>query len=359
MERHTLIRIPTILIVLVMILLSACSGVRQADQTVVVLTTTISSIQPTVTLPLTLKPTSTIPPTQTAVPTDTALPPTVTPTPSPTSWVPLSGSGGGVLAFVAEHGGIPGIYVMNADGSDQRLVTDQFDTNPAWSPDGNKLAFTNRHGDEIKIYVIDLATGKLEPFTRTKRSPSEPDWSPDGKRIAYIDNPAHPGIDYELFVINADGSSPRQLTDSPGYQMYASPDWSPDGSRLSVASDQNGNYDIYLIDPDGRNLQQLTFTQADERSPAWSPDGTRIAFESNRVGNWEIYVMNRDGSNVQRLTDDPGGELAPAWSPDGTMLAFQTKRDGNWEIYIMSADGSNLIRVTNNDWKDAEPAWKP
>ena len=108
-----------------------------------------------------------------------------------------------------------------------------------------------------------------------------------------------------------------------------------------------------------RSLEQLTFEETVDYYPDWSPDGTRIAFESNRDGNWEIYVMNHDGSDVQRLTDDPGNDLMPAWSPDGSLLAFQTDRDGNWEIYLMSADGSNPIRVTNNDWKDSEPVWKP
>jgi Tol biopolymer transport system component len=359
MPKYPLSRIPEILIALEMIFLSACSAARPLEQTVAVPTTPDSSSQPTATLPPTLKPTATTSPTETAIPTDTSLPAIDTPTPSPMLMPPLSGSGGGVLAFVAEQGGIPRIYLMNADGSDQSLVTDQFDTNPAWSPEGNKLAFTSHRSNTIAIYVIDLTTGKLVPFTRTKRSPSQPDWSPDGKKIAYIDNPAHPAIDYELFVINADGSNPRQLTDSAGYQTYVGPAWSPDGSRLIVTSDQNGNFDIFLIDPDGSNLQQLTFTQANERSPAWSPDGTRIAFESNRDGNWEIYVMNSDGSGVQRLTDDPGNDLAPDWSSDGSLLAFQTDRDGNWEIYLMAADGSNPTRLTNNEWKDAEPTWKP
>lgn len=357
MPKVPLISAPAFLIVLVAMLLSACSKTQLAGQTVAVQTTLDSTNHLTATLPPTLKPSATTLPTETELPTNTSLPATDTPTPS--QMPPLSGSGGGVLAFVAEQAGIPGIYLMNADGSDQRLVTDQFDTNPAWSPDGTQIAFTSHRDNTIAIYVIDLTTGKLAPFTRTKRSPSQPDWSPDGGKIAHIDNPSHPGIDYELFVINADGSNPRQLTDSAGYRYYASPDWSPDGSLLSVASDQDGNYDIFLIDPDGANLKQLTYTQAHESSPAWSPDGTRIAFESNRDGNWEIYVMNHDGSGVQRLTNDPGNDQAPAWSPDGSQLAFQTNRDGNWEIYLMGADGSNPTRVTNNNWKDTEPAWKP
>jgi Tol biopolymer transport system component len=352
MPKYTHIIKSALSMVLLALLFSACSAAQTVEPNATVQPTQEPASLPSATLPPTVEPTATNPPTETSVPTATLVP-------SPTPFPPLSGSGGGVLAFVAEHGGIPGIYLMNADGSDQRLVSDRFDVNPAWSPDGNKLAFTSHRDNTIAIYIIDLTSGELRSFSRTKRSPTQPDWSPDGERIAYIDNPAHPGIDYELFVTNSVGSTPQQLTDTAGYQTYAAPDWSPDGSRLCVASNENGNFDIFLIDPDGSNLQQLTFSDADERAPTWSPDGTRIAFESNRDGNWDIYVMNADGSDIQRITDDPGNDQAPAWSPDGSRLAFQTDRDGNWEIYLMAADGSNLIRVTDNDWKDAEPAWRP
>jgi WD40 repeat protein len=235
--------------VLLALLFSACSVAQTVEQNATVQPTQEPASLPSATLPPTVEPTATNPPTETSLPTNTAIPATDTPIPSPTPLPPLSGSGGGVLAFVAEHGGIPGVYVMNADGSDQRLVSDRFDVNPAWSPDGNKLAFTSHRDNTIAIYVIDLTSGQFAPFTRTKRSPSQPDWSPDGEQIAYIDNPAHPGIDYELFVTNPAGSTPRQLTDTAGYQTYAAPDWSPDGSRLCVASNQNGNFDIFLIDP--------------------------------------------------------------------------------------------------------------
>src|SRR5207247_660118 len=98
---------------------------------------------------------------------------------------------------------------------------------------------------------------------------------------------------------------------------------------------------------------------------AWRPDGTTIAFATNRDGNYEIYLMNPDGSAPTRLTNDTAADLDPAWSPDGRKIAFATTRDGNSEIYVMNADGSAPTRLThatpttNRLGTDAAPKWRP
>jgi Tol biopolymer transport system component len=343
------------LFILVAVILNGCgSKIVQTDAVAGTVTdslTAISTLDSEVTKTSTQLPTATV----------TLHPPTDTPqpTPTPSPMPPLSGSGGGVIAFVSELSGAPGIYIMNADGSDQRMLSDEYDTHPDWSPDGKKIAFSTRRSDVVAIYSIDLASMDVQQLTNTDRSPSAPDWSPDGKQLAIVYNPAHPGIDYELYLMSSAGGSFRQLTDSTGYQTHASPDWSPEGRRISFAADLEGNYDIYLMDPDGSNVEKLTSHVADDRSPAWSPNGHRIAFETYRDGDWEIYVMNADGSNLQRISNSPAKDLWPTWSPDGERIAFQTDRDGDWEIYVMDADGGNQQQLTYNEVKDSEPAWKP
>ena len=92
--------------------------------------------------------------------------------------------------------------------------------------------------------------------------------------------------------------------------------WSPDGSRFAFRSDRDdGNFEIYVMDVDGSNQQNLTNNHAYDWGPSWSPDGSRIVFHSYRDGNWEIYVMDADGSNQQRLTDNPAADSLPCWSP--------------------------------------------
>ena len=90
-----------------------------------------------------------------------------------------------------------------------------------------------------------------------------------------------------------------------------------------------------------------------------APDGERIAFTSRQNGNWDIYVMDTSGGNLQQLTDEPAKDWHPAWSPDGMRIAFASLRDRNWEIYTMNADGSQQQRITHNDAQDIDPTWRP
>jgi Tol biopolymer transport system component len=302
--------------------------------------------------------TSTFEPTE-IIPTSTPLPPIEIPEPSPTVWPEHSGSGGGVIAFISDRNLLPVVFLMNADGSDQRQLSANYESHPDWSPDGAKLAYASSRETVGAIYVYDLATHIEKKLTHTERSTYAPDWSPDGSMLALIHTPSHPGINYELFTIRANGAGLTALTDSISYQYYAHPDWSPDGTQIAFAVDYDETNNIYTMAPDGTDIIQLTKDAGDNFKPAWSPDGTRIAFESDRDGNREIYVMDADGSNLKQLTNHPDDDRWPSWSPDGTRIAFQTDRDGNWEIYLMDADGDNLLRLTENEAKDTEPAWRP
>ena len=131
----------------------------------------------------------------------------------------------------------------------------------------------------------------------------------------------------------------------------------PDGARIVFSSGRDGNYEIYVMNADGSNQTRLTNDQNYDYSPSWSPYGARIAFRSERDGNFEIYVMNADGSGQIRLTEDPGDDWHPSWSPDGTKIAFYSNRDGNYEFYVMNVDGSNQTRLTDDPAHDRFPAW--
>ena len=162
--------------------------------------------------------------------------------------------------------------------------------------------------------------------------------------------------DFEIWVVNADGSRQRQLTDNDS--MDISPSWSPDGSQIAFVSNREGNDEIYVMNADGGDQRRLTQTfDASESFPAWSPDGREISLDSDRDGNWEIYRMMADGSNPHRLTKDPADDWLTSWSPDGSQVVFESKRDGNYEIYVMNADGSHQQRLTTNQSHDGFPAW--
>jgi Tol biopolymer transport system component len=176
-------------------------------------------------------------------------------------------------------------------------------------------------------------------------------------KLAFVGN--EDGDD-EIYSINPDGSGVTQLTKNT--VTDGGPAWSPDGQQIAFASNRDGNYEIYVMGADGSNPTRLTNDASGDYHPTWSPDGQRIAFESGRDGNAEIYVMAADGSNPTRLTNDPGADNDPAWSPDGQKIAFDSARapyGPDAEIYVMDADGSNPTPLTDNAATDWMPAWSP
>ena len=128
-------------------------------------------------------------------------------------------------------------------------------------------------------------------------------------------------------------------------------------ARVTFNSDRDGNWEVYVMDADGKNPRNLTNNPGDDLFPAWSPDGQRIVFTSLRDGNNEIYVMGAAGRNPYRLTNNPAFDICPVWSPDGQRIAFASLRDGNWEVYVMDADGKNPRNLTNNSAGDEHPDW--
>jgi Tol biopolymer transport system component len=351
-------------------LLAACAVAPAAPQATPP-PPTAEEIPPTETLPAsteTAVPTATpIPATATPVPTAPVEPtateePTPEPTPTATMLPPLSGSGGGVIAYISESGVVPGLQIMNADGTDQRRLSNAFDSHPTFSPDGQQIAFSSDSDEQRGLHKIDLLSGELTSLSRFEfgEEPSSHDWSPDGTRFAVVhdEGPAR----RDIYVLNADGSGLRQISDALGTEQFDAPDWSPDGTQLVFLSNLDGgeDLDIYTSNADGSNPVRLLNSDSIERFPAWSPDGTKIAFETNLDGNWEIYTINVDGSGLQNVSNSPDSiEGWPAWSPDGARIAFQSNRDGNWEIYVMNADGTEVQRLTDNEVKDTQPVWQP
>jgi Tol biopolymer transport system component len=133
-------------------------------------------------------------------------------------------------------------------------------------------------------------------------------------------------------------------------------------SRLiAFQTDRDGNHEIYVMNEDGSEPRNLTKNPANDMVPKWSPDGEQITFASNRDGNWGIYVMDADGGRPRRLTSWKLSEFAPAWSPVGNRIAFTSNIDGDWEIYIVSATGKGEpLNVSNShDVEDLNPDWSP
>lgn len=166
--------------------------------------------------------------------------------------------------------------------------------------------------------------------------------------------------DLEIWAMNADGTDPQQLTDSEGRDIE--PDWSPDGQSIAFSSGRDAESDIqlYLMDADGGNQRRvMDFVPADQLGARWSPDGEWIAFFTNVDGMLEIYKVRPDGTELTRLTADASNNFMPDWSPDGARIIFVSERDSNRELYVMNADGSNPVRLTDHPADDLRPRWSP
>ena len=135
--------------------------------------------------------------------------------------------------------------------------------------------------------------------------------------------------------------------------------YSPDRSRIAFSSSRAGTYDLYLMDADGSSVRQLTSEPGNEGAPAWAPDGSRIVFTVDRPGGSQIASIAPDGSDLRVLTSAPGSQRNPSVSTDGRAIAFASTRDGNLEIYRMDADGGNPQRLTSDGARDQLPRWLP
>ena len=240
---------------------------------------------------------------------------------------------------------------------------------PEWSPDGKKILFTKLSEDCAEgsssasatssaeptegpscIYVMNADGSNQKELVDTPGE--EPSWSPDGSKIAFAKS-------CEIYIMNSDGSGrPTKLISrepTPSNYCYLSPEWSPDGKKLAVVGPGDGpsdypGTDIYImnvstVEGETKEPVKLTDDSASAIDPVWSPDGSEIAFSGQQPGGLVgIYKMNADGSEVARLTNSDQNGISPAWSPDGEKIAYvKMDRYGRAisAIYVMNSDGSN------------------
>ena len=258
-----------------------------------------------------------------------------------------------------------GLYLIDWDGQNQRLwMSDKarFAGAPAWSLDGKRVAiamFTEANWS-YTTFILDLQTRRVTNMTaKTPKGivHAAVVWSPDGRWIGYTgyheDSPAN----FDVFKQNVASGKVINLTNSPK-NHDSRPSWSPDGKKLAFSSTRDGletadrEKFIYIMDVDGKNEIQLTDDYpARDSYPQWSPDGKKIAFLSyGRTGPYRIdlYMMDPDGSNIERLTFDELQKSSAGWSPDGKWLTYNMRpeREKPHEVYRVNVETKEVVQVT-------------
>lgn len=229
-----------------------------------------------------------------------------------------------------------------------------YETNPSWSADGHRMVVNVASSSGSGLFTMDDQGGDLK-YVASVRGGHFPVLSPDGTRIAFGEAPSGNDNNYEVSVINVDGTGYTNLTQSPGVDL--APSWSPDGTRIAFNSARAGGAEIYTMKADGSDVTRVT-TSGLNLDPDWSPDGSRIAF-MDASGDGDIHVINADGTNEVNL-GAPGYQSGPAWSPDGRQIAYVHGDLGTYyEIYVMNANGSNPTRVTWSESSVGTPSWQP
>lgn len=258
------------------------------------------------------------------------------------------------------------IFTADPDGSDMVRLTDvssYSDEEPVWSPDGRKIAFV-RHASSTSLWVMNADGTDQKQLTDLGTDANccrNIAWTPDGSKIGFFQRSSP----QRFMTINADGTGLSELNALNGLGAY-SVSWSPDGTRLAFSLmnadlDNNGvrwEAGIYTASASGTAVEEVV-TGSPSSTPStfyrvkWSPDGSRLAFDALANADLTAYTVNEDGTGLSQISDVEGGEYSITWSPDGSRVAYVAQYHGGGCpsptrcLYTANADGTNPVHVPN------------
>lgn len=323
---------------------------------------------------------------------------------------------GAEIVFLSRRGADWQLHIMDYDGGNQRVLTDKImkcGVTPVCSNDGSMIAFTVYEDQQYRLYVVDRTGLNPTLLSASDGSVGEPAFSPDDTKIAFSKQEDPADHCRNIYTVNTDGSNEMKITEegcncspswfpsgnkiafaschnyflcgiysintdgsgkkllTPQDESYCGPVVSPDGKRIACVSNGWEGSQIFAMNSDGTNLNQLTFTVSPEKyfdtgfprqgneDPAWSPDSRRIAYVSWEDGDPDIVTIAWNGGSKKRLTNTSSGEYAPYWSADGEFIVFTSVRDQEMdaEIFIMKSNGAEETALTRHEGSDTCPVW--
>ena len=281
------------------------------------------------------------------------------------------------------------IFLLSLDSLEvRRLTSSKGDFDPAFSPDGQTLAFARRVGPGAGIYTVPISGGQEKRFSSDVTIYWGLTWTSDGRNLVFPEAswPVNAGW---LSKVSIDGGEPERLQfgqegiepmirgnrlvyvrqaenlsiwrrklDSlrsatppdrfiSSTRMESGPQFSPDGTKIAFESTRSGYYEVWMCRSDGSDLVQLSHFNSMTGTPRWSPDGQQIAFDSSASGNADIFVVDSLGGSPRRLTSEPSSEVVPSWSGDGRWIYFASDRTGHQEVWKMPSTGGSAVQVTH------------
>lgn len=255
------------------------------------------------------------------------------------------------IAFSSRRTGNSDIHILDIEGKNIQNLTNHpaLDFSPTFSPNGRWMAYVA----DQDIYLMNLATEERHRLT----AGNAPDWSPDTESIVFVSKRSGKS---NIYKIDINGEEVQQLTNEAS---NGGPSWSPDGEWIAFSSNRDGGIfsSVYVMTADGRRQRRL----ARGHSPSWSPDGKQIAYTLDIAGSG-VYVMSAEGQNSRRVTPENIWSENPAWSPDGQWIAYEAEIENPWgnpnrdsNIYLISPISGKPRRLTTHPARDRFPAWVP
>lgn len=275
---------------------------------------------------------------------------------SPTTEMPRPAGIDMAVVKQAADSGNSDIYLVDSEGRETRLTEhDEFDEAPAFSPDGTRLTFDSNRTGDWEVYLVNVDGTGLRQLTEANGQDSFTSWSPQGDSIVFD---SERDGDFEVYVLEIASGEISKLTDNEVWD--GEPAWSPDGTTIVFHSDRDddGVFDLYAMRPDGSSPTRVV-----ERgfSPAWSPDGTRIAFarEPEDGSDRDLWILDVESGSEELLVDGDAWQDNPAWSGDGTRIYFTSDRSGVFNVYSIRSDGSDTRLVIGGEDAVFHPAVMP
>jgi eukaryotic-like serine/threonine-protein kinase len=318
-----------------------------------------------------------------AVPPTPTLPPVVEVTVTPeNTLIPLptqTGGGNGQIAFASSRTGVPQIYLVNLDTSGLTQLTDLDEgaCQPTWSPDGSQIVFISPCSaradllDNIyrnsSLYVMNADGSGRKPLTNVPGSDFDPAWSPDGKRIAFT-SLRDGRKDIYLLTVET-GAIVRLTTVGGDVQENIQPSWSPTGNLIVYTVKRFNAYQVWVMDDTGQGNVQIARSgqRVSDYLPVWSPDGSMILFSQRDADPsvisrpWLLSIRYEDRNSGNPTRPDLIRPIEDVeFSPDGLWIVFEGRdSEGNRDIYFMTPTGGNRTRLTDDPAVDFDPSWRP